>query len=83
MLKCQKVLIKFINERLPQQEIMAEHAFLCKVLEIRRDDKFLTVDHICEKAFSVKQINFNLSDIKEYACEGVLNPSTLTQLRTV
>lgn len=73
MIKCQDVLIKFMDKNLPQQEIRSAQIIGSARLEVRRDDLFLSVNHMTPNGYVVKQINFNLSDVKEYVCDRIEN----------
>lgn len=63
-----------MDKNLPQQEIRSTETLGSVRLQVSRDNKFLIVEHVCAQEFSVKQIGFNLNDVKEYTCEGVLAP---------
>lgn len=74
MLRCQIVLVKFMEKGTPMQEIRALQITSSKDLKVSVTDRFLVIDFMAHKEFSVKQICFNLDDVKEYACEGVTAP---------
>ena len=72
MLKCQILTVKFFKSNEPRQEIRAtEQPGGCH-LDISREDGFLRVSYISHANFIVKQINFNLDDVKEYCCEHLI-----------
>lgn len=75
MVTCQTVIVKFMNQNNPRQEIAVTHISGGHRLRVSEGDQFIAVDCLTEQGVMVKQINFNISDVKEYSCEGVTPPS--------
>jgi len=71
MVKCNAVILKFKDRNEPRQEISAAHVSGATKLAVSRDTHYITIDCLTKEGVSIKQINFNVSDIKEYTCEGV------------
>lgn len=74
MIKCQEVLIKFMDRAAAQQEVRALQVAAATHLEIavHHDGKWLAVNFVTAKNGLVKQINYNMADIKEYACTSII-----------
>lgn len=74
---CSVVIIKFFDKAAPAQEVRALQVTGARKLRVTRDDTFLILDYFGEMEFSIKRIAYNLKDVKEYACEGVLKNELL------
>jgi hypothetical protein len=68
MLKCNTVLIKFLDKNLPQQEIRHLQTSFSVALVVERDNDFLILSHVSALGHVIKQLNFNIKDVKEYVC---------------
>lgn len=71
MLRCNSVLVKFVDKNLPQQEIHNNEATASVSLTVTRDGNFITIMHRNIAGLGLKQINFSIKDVKEYVCIGV------------
>lgn len=78
---CTTVIVKFLAKLgLPDQEVRAAQADAAKYLRISRDEQFLVVNYMTDQGFSIKQVNYSVPEIKEYACYGVLAPKPLVPM---
>lgn len=75
-MKCQTVLIKFMERGSPQQEVTTTHVTGGKHITVDYDQHFLKLTHMNAKDLPLKTISYNLNDVKEFVCEGVLWEST-------
>lgn len=71
MLRCKEVTIKFMDRNAPRQEIACTEIPASVMLNVGRDDMFLQIEYLTAKGLSVKELSFNLTDIKEYACTNI------------
>lgn len=71
-LRCQSIIVKFLDRNYPHQEVRALQVPGCNELFISRDADFLTVLFVTNEWKKIKEINFNIKDIKEYAADGIL-----------
>jgi hypothetical protein len=63
-----------MDKNLPQQEIRHLQTSFSIALTVERDNDFLILSHISQLGFIIKQLNFNLKDVKEYVCLEVQPP---------
>lgn len=72
MIKCQTVLIKFVEKGLPAQEVRALTVSGCKYIVFSEGAKFLNLVFVTSEGSIVKHIGFAVGDVKEYVLEGIV-----------
>lgn len=73
MTYCQTVLVKFMNQSLPQQEVRAKQLDGADELQVVRDYHYVIVKYMSSSGLCLKEINYNRADIREYVLEGISN----------
>lgn len=75
-MRCQSVLIKFMDRNVPQQEVRALQLTGARYITMSFEaegDKFLCLVFNSLDDRPIKVIMYNLSDIKEFVCEGSIS----------
>lgn len=77
MIKCMKVLIKFMDKNVPAQEIRSLAITGADHLQVNEGFSFITLDCCTKDGHLVEQINFKKSEVKEYVCQSIVWGPTL------
>lgn len=79
MILCNAVLVKFVNQRDNNVEVRAKQSLYADHLRVTRDANYITVDYISKLGYIIKQINFEVNNVREYMCEEVQPPKPVVE----
>ncbi len=80
MLKCKTVRIKFTVSGMQQEEVSVQQINGAQYIEVLQSDGFLRLECKAEKGQIVKQINYRIQDVREYAVTDTVWQTGSTQL---